>query len=128
MNSFRKIPISITQCAWRKMASIITSNNSYAFMFSAKGGGCHGFNYSLETLNKKEYKDIMNETPKPTEIIENQTRLIIEPQSEMLLLGTTIDYIKEDFSRQIFESKFIYTPIKEYATTCGCGISFSSKK
>ena len=128
MNSFEKYQYQLLNVLGEKMASIITSNNSYAFMFSAKGGGCHGFNYSLETLNQKEYKDIMNETPKPTEIIDNQTRLIIEPQSEMLLLGTTIDYIKEDFSRQIFESKFIYTPIKEYATTCGCGISFSPKK
>ena len=131
MNFVRKIPISIpitiTQQAWQKMTSIIKGNNSYAFMFSAKGGGCHGYNYNLETLDQKEYHNIMTEKPPPTELIEQDTRLIIEPSSEMLLLGTTIDYIKEDYSHQIFESKFIYTPIKEYATSCGCGVSFSPK-
>ena len=47
-------------------------------MFSAKGGGCHGFNYvnTFNILIKNEYKDIMNEKPKPTEIL-NQTRLIV---------------------------------------------------
>ena len=127
MNFVRKIPITITQQAWTKMTSIIKANNSYAFMFSAKGGGCNGFNYNLESLDQKEYNNIMTDKPTPTELINDNTRLIIEPSSEMLLLGTTIDYIKEDYSRQIFESKFNYTPLKEYATTCGCGVSFSPK-
>ena len=127
MNFVRKIPITITQQAWAKMTSIIQANNSYAFMFSAKGGGCNGFNYNLESLDQKEYQNLMTDKPIPTELIQNETRLIIEPNSEMLLLGTTIDYVKEDYSRQIFESKFIYTPLKEYATTCGCGVSFSPK-
>ena len=47
--------------------------------------------------------------------------------SEMLLLGTTIDYIKEDYNNQIYESKFIFTPRKELATSCGCGVSFSPR-
>ena len=128
MNFIRKIPLTITKHAWDKMSYIKNTNNSYAFMFSAKGGGCHGFNYSLETLDKKEYQNLMQEKPVPTELIEQDTRLIIEPQSEMLLLGTTIDYVMEDFSNQIFESKFVYTPLKDYATSCGCGISFSPKK
>lgn len=127
MNFIRKIPITITKQAWDKMRYIKNSNNCYAFIFSAKGGGCNGFNYNLETIDKKEYKILMEEKPIPTELIEKDTRLIIEPQSEMLLLGTTIDYVNEDYSKQIFESKFIYTPLKDFATTCGCGISFSPK-
>ena len=54
-------------------------------------------------------------------------KLVIDPMSEMLLMGTTIDYIKEDYSKQIFESKFTFTPEKEIASTCGCGVSFSPK-
>ena len=127
MNFIRKIPLTITKQAWDKMTYIKNSNKCYGFIFSAKGGGCHGFNYNLETINKKEYQNLMEEKPTPTELIEKDTRLIIEPQSEMLLLGTTIDYVMEDYSKQIFESKFIYTPLKDYATTCGCGISFSPK-
>ena len=53
--------------------------------------------------------------------------VFVDPMSEMLLLGTTIDYIKEDYNNQIYESKFIFTPRKELATSCGCGVSFSPR-
>ena len=45
----------------------------------------------------------------------------------MYLLGTEIDYIKEDFNKKIYESKFIYNIDKNLMTTCGCGTSFSPK-
>ena len=45
----------------------------------------------------------------------------------MYLLGSTIDYINEDFSKKIYESKFIYEIDKNLMTTCGCGTSFSPK-
>ena len=57
----------------------------------------------------------------------NNTKLLVDPVSEFLLLGTTIDYIKEDYENNIFESKFIFKPDKDLATTCGCGISFNPK-
>ena len=47
--------------------------------------------------------------------------------SEFLLIGTTIDYINEDFSNGIFENKFIFSPDKTLANSCGCGISFTPK-
>ena len=34
--------------------------------------------------------------------------------SEMLLLGTTVDFIEEDYSKNIFESRFIFTPEKGF--------------
>ena len=66
-------------------------------------------------------------TPTPIVHTKNNTRLMVEPLSEILLLGTTIDYIEEDYSNDVYESKFVYTPQKDKATTCGCGISFSPK-
>ena len=44
-----KAPITITSSAWSKMNDIIRSANNkyYAFLFSAEGGGCNGFNYHL---------------------------------------------------------------------------------
>ena len=45
----------------------------------------------------------------------------------MYLLGTTIDYVREDYSENIFESKFVYIPDKNMATSCGCGVSFTPK-
>ena len=43
------------------------------------------------------------------------------------LLGTKIDYIKEDFSKGQYENKFVYEVDKELMTSCGCGVSFSPK-
>ena len=45
----------------------------------------------------------------------------------MHLLGTTIDYINEDYKKGIYESKFYFEINKELMTSCGCGISFSPK-
>ena len=49
------------------------------------------------------------------------------PISEMYLLGTEIDYIEENYSRGVFENKFVFRPDKDMASTCGCGISFHPK-
>ena len=43
-------------------------------------------------------------------------------------MGTTIDFITEDYSKNIFENKFTFTPQKNLATSCGCGISFALKE
>ena len=45
----------------------------------------------------------------------------------MYLIGTSIDYIHEDYTRGIYESKFVFTPNSDVAGTCGCGISFYLK-
>ena len=97
------------------------------FFFSASSGGCNGFNYNLELLNNSEYEIIKENKIKPSIIKNNDLKLVIDPHSEMLLFGTTIDYVKEDFKKGIFENKFIYIPDKNLATPCGCGISFNPK-
>ena len=122
-STFNKVPVTITNNAWKKMDSILKNTDSYCFLFSATGGGCNGFNYNLQSINKNKFDEI-----KYTSHIENNNvKFIIDPMSEFLLIGTTIDYINEDYSKNIFESKFIFTPLKEFATTCGCGVSFSPK-
>ena len=97
---------------------------------SATSGGCNGFNYKLNILNRDEYNKILNTDCykiKPTIIIQNDTKILVDPKSEMLLLGTTIDYIKEDYSKGEFENKFVFIPDKTLASSCGCGISFTPK-
>ena len=75
-----------------------------------------------------QFDDLKNNTKiLPTLINNDNCKLIIDPSSEMLLFGTSIDYIKEDYTKNIFESKFIFTPKKELVTTCGCGVSFTPK-
>lgn len=129
-NSFSTLlknsPLIITPSAWNKFKYILDKDSTkHSFLFSANGGGCNGFNYNIETIKEDKYLKLMSDKLKPVVMEENNTKLIIEPLSEMLLLGTTIDYIKEDYSKNIFESKFTFTPQKNKATTCGCGISFS---
>jgi iron-sulfur cluster assembly accessory protein len=123
----RNAPLIITSSAWDKMENILSKNKDYAFLFSAKGGGCNGFNYNLETIARNNYDELTEEKIKPIVLTEDKIKLILDPSSEMLVLGTTINYINEDYSKNIYESRFVYTPQKDKATSCGCGISFSPK-
>ena len=93
--------------------------------FSAEGGGCNGFNYKLNPIREQEFKVIQSEKVKPSILNNGDSKIVIEPLSEMLLLGTTIDYIKEDYQKGIYESKFVFVPDKKFASSCGCGISFN---
>jgi len=120
-------PISISISAWDKMTHILEKSNEYAFVFFATGGGCNGFNYKLESIDEKKFDNLTAEQPSPTIVTNSNTQVVIEPMSEMLLLGTTVDFIEEDYSKNIFESRFIFTPKKDFATSCGCGVSFSPK-
>jgi iron-sulfur cluster assembly accessory protein len=115
--------INVTTNAWKKMGSIIQkSNNKNGFIFGANSGGCNGFNFDLRLIEKEEKKEIMK--MKPSILTNNDVNLYIEPLSEMHLIGTTVDYINEDFSKGIFENKFVYKIDKKLASSCGCGVSF----
>ena len=115
----------ITANAWNKMTHILSKSDKFAFVFFATGGGCNGFNYKLESIDEKKFNNLTAE--QPVIVTNSETQVVIDPMSEMLLLGTTIDFIEEDYSKNIFESRFIFTPEKDFATSCGCGISFSPK-
>jgi len=111
------------------MKEIISIQSAESFLFSATSGGCNGFNYNLQLLNKEKYNKILmnNQKIKPTKIENGNIKLLIDPMTEMLLLGTTIDYVSENFEKGIFENKFIFTADKTVATSCGCGVSFNPK-
>ena len=119
--------IQITQNAWKKMTNIIKlSKNKYGFIYSASSGGCNGFNFELNLLNQKLYESIRKQKYL-TVLNHKDTYLYVDPLSEMYLLGTTIDYIHEDYSKGQFESKFNFEINKDLMSSCGCGISFSPK-
>ena len=123
-----KAPIQVTNNAWSKIDTIMNkSKNNIGFLFSISSGGCNGFNYNLNLLESDELNELNKDKLKMSYVESNNLRIYIEQKSEFYLLGTTIDYINEDFSKNIFESKFIFKPDKEKASTCGCGISFSPK-
>ena len=121
--------INITSKAWDKMKYIHSKKNSQYFIFSANSGGCNGFNYKLDFIKEINEIDQYLNNKIPTNIIENDNiKVIIDPMTEFLVFGTTIDYISEDFDNGIFENKFIFIPDKNLNSSCGCGISFTPKK
>ena len=128
--SLKKVGIQVTVNAWQKISEImIQSNNKYGLMYSASSGGCSGFNFDLGLLDKPTYKK-MSKMKYVTILMDTDHRLpkvYVDPMSEMHLLGTTIDYIKEDYSIGQFENKFIFEVDKELLSTCGCGTSFTLK-
>jgi len=119
--------ISVTSKAWSKMHCILKqSKNSYGFLYSASSGGCNGFNFKLGLLDQKTYSKISS--TKYLHVLQTDTtKLYVDPLSEMYLLGTTIDYINEDYTKGELESKFVFDVDKELMNSCGCGISFSLK-
>ena len=119
--------IQITQNALKKMSNIIKlSKNKYGFIYSASSGGCNGFNFELNLLTHKVYESIQKQKYF-TVLNHENTHLYVDPLSEMHLLGTTIDYIHENYEEGQFESKFFFDINKELMSSCGCGISFSPK-
>ena len=129
LSTMSKPIVSITNNAWNKIISIAKSQNAAGFLFFADSGGCNGFNYKLDLLTNTKYNNLINKNSKVqlTVYEKNDIKLIIEPISEMYLLGTKIDYIFENFEKGIYENKFIYIPDKNLASSCGCGVSFNPK-
>ena len=128
--SLKKVGIQVTVNAWQKISEImIQSNNKYGLLYSATSGGCSGFNFDLGLLDETTYKKMskMKYLTVLTEPRSSITKVYVDPMSEMHLLGTTIDYIKEDYSLGQFENKFIFEVDKELLSTCGCGTSFTPK-
>lgn len=119
--------VKVTKNAWRKIDTILkTSNNKLGFLYSASSGGCNGFNFELNLLKEDTHKDIVSN--KYYTVLQNDnSKIYIDPISEMYLLGTTIDYINEDYSKGLYESKFKFNINKDIMSSCGCGISFSIK-
>ena len=73
-------------------------------------GGCAGMSYVMEYAKKANPND---------EIIEDKgIKLFIDPGAIMYLLGTEMDYKKEEFS-----STFVFNNPNE-TERCGCGESF----
>jgi len=115
--------ITITKSAWKKLIHISSKLNNKSFLFSINSGGCNGFNFDLNKMKKEDFNRI--KTLKPNYLEEVGIKVYIDPIAEIYLLGTTIDYITQDYDKNIFESKFEFIIDKKLASTCGCGISFT---
>ena len=75
-----------------------------------KSGGCAGMSYVMEYAKKVNPSD---------EIVEDKgVKVFIDSSAIMYLLGTEMDYKKEEFS-----SNFVFKNPNE-TERCGCGESF----
>ena len=104
--------ITLSNNAATRIKEIISSSKdtTVGVRVGVKSGGCAGMSYVMEYA--KEIK-------KGDEIIEDKgVKVFIDPSAVMYLLGTEMDYKKEEFS-----STFVFKNPNE-TERCGCGESF----
>jgi|TARA_B110001452_G_scaffold202712_1_gene172758 iron-sulfur cluster assembly protein len=90
------------------MAGVET--NSLGVRVAVKSGGCAGMSYVMEYAKEVNPND---------EIIEEKgVKVFVDAAAVMYLLGTEMDYKKEEFS-----SSFVFNNPNE-SERCGCGESF----
>ena len=104
--------ITLSDKAASRIKEIISqdSNKSLGVRVGVKSGGCAGMSYIMEYAKEINPND---------EVIEDKgVKVFIDPSAIMYLLGTEMDYKKEDFS-----STFVFNNPNE-TERCGCGESF----
>ncbi len=75
------------------------------------GGGCSGFQYSLDLEKEPRAGDLSFE--------QDGIRIFVDPMSAQYLGGTTVDYVETAYA-----SGFSFQN-PQAKSTCGCGSSFS---
>tara|TARA_B100000427_G_scaffold11874_1_gene9766 strand:- start:564 stop:899 length:336 start_codon:yes stop_codon:yes gene_type:complete len=104
--------ISLTDNAANRIKEIMekAEKDSIGVRVGVKSGGCAGMSYVMQYSKKIDPND---------EVIEDKgVKLFIDPGAIMYLLGTEMDYKKEQFS-----SSFVFKNPNE-TERCGCGESF----
>ena len=104
--------IKLSDKAANRIKEIMSSDNSNSLgvRVAVKSGGCAGMSYVME------YTSEVNPTD---EIVEDKgVKVFIDSAAVMYLLGTEMDYKKEEFS-----STFVFNNPNE-TERCGCGESF----
>ena len=104
--------ITLSDKAAERIKHIMSAakDGSIGVRVGVKSGGCAGMSYIMEYINKPNPND---------EIIEEKgVKVFIDSAAVMYLLGTEMDYKKEDFS-----SNFVFKNPNE-TERCGCGESF----
>jgi len=107
-----KQAITLSDNAASRIKDIMSKdeNKSLGVRVGVKSGGCAGMSYIMEYAKEINPND---------EVIEDKgVKVFIDPGAIMYLLGTEMDYKKEQFS-----SSFIFKNPNE-TERCGCGESF----
>ena len=104
--------IKLSDSAANRIKEIMSKadDNTIGVRVGVKSGGCAGMSYMMEYAK---------EAKKNEEIIEDKgVKVFIDSSAIMYLLGTEMDYKKEEFS-----STFVFNNPNE-TERCGCGESF----
>ena len=104
--------ITLSDNAAQRIKEIMANakDPSIGVRIGVKSGGCAGMSYVMEYAKKPNPND---------EIIEDKgVKVLIDPKAIMYLLGTEMDYKKEELS-----STFVFKNPNE-TERCGCGESF----
>ena len=104
--------ITLSDNAAQRIKEIMsnTKDPSIGVRIGVKSGGCAGMSYVMEYAKSSNSSD---------EVIEDKgVKVLIDPSAVMYLLGTEMDYKKEELS-----STFIFKNPNE-TERCGCGESF----
>ena len=106
--------ISLSENAAKRIKEIMSGaeKNSLGVRVGVKSGGCAGMSYVMEYAKEINPND---------EIIENKgVKVFIDSAAVMYLLGTEMDYKKDNFS-----TSFTFNNPNE-TERCGCGESFKT--
>jgi len=104
--------ITLSDNAAQRIKEIMTNakESSIGVRIGVKSGGCAGMSYVMEYAKSSNSND---------EVIEDKgIKVLIDPSAVMYLLGTEMDYKKEELS-----STFVFKNPNE-TERCGCGESF----
>ena len=104
--------IKLSDNAALKIKEIMSSaeQDSLGVRVSVKSGGCAGMSYVMEYTKETNPND---------EVIEEKgVKVFVDSAAVMYLLGTEMDYKKEELS-----SSFVFNNPNE-TERCGCGESF----
>ena len=106
-------PVTLTAKAIEMVKDAMTRENlnGYGIRVGVVGGGCSGFQYSMDFENADRDGDAVFE--------QDGVKVYVDPMSSMYLQGVTIDYI---VGLQGAGFKFNNPNARN---TCGCGQSFS---
>lgn len=114
--------ITLTEKAAKEVKTILEQQNggdktngeapkSMYLRVGVKGGGCSGFNYTLDLVESKLDSDESWE--------HHGVEVICDSKSQLYLDGTTIDFKDEVMGRG-----FVFSN-PNASSSCGCGSSFS---
>jgi iron-sulfur cluster assembly protein len=106
--------VTLTDAAKSKIDELCEANkDSFAVHLGLKGGGCAGFEYEWDMIEKEKVG--VND-----EIIScgsGKGNLVIDAMSLMYVYGSEIDYVTD-----VFQSQFVVNN-PNAQSACGCGVS-----